>query len=246
MKPTFTPARSGIMRITLSALAATHLAAGFARAQSAEAFDTSGIVASPAPAPAAAPAPAPAVAKTNAEMGPSRYAGSGPELAAYVERFASTMSIRKRATDPFGRYQDPDFRAPEPQIINSKKTPSFKKEPPVPFADVVAAIQVSMIIPARQSFLVSTPSGARTMKQGNVFPIQLPNGKKIKVKVKSVTATSILFTNLDTGESATLKPGVMPPGMQRGTAGITAPGMQPDGPNAPLEIQAIAPISSNR
>src|SRR5690606_32226234 len=129
----------------------------------------------------------------------------------------------------------------------SRKIPTFKKEPPVPFSDVIAAIQVSMVIPAQHRFMVSTPAGARSLKTGDVFPIQLPNGKRVRVQVKSVTTAAIQFLNLDTGDSVGRRPDVRPAGMQRGTAGITAPGMQPDGPNAPIEIQAIVPpISSNR
>ena len=236
-----TVTRTGISLALAAALPAT------AAAQSAEAFDTAGIVTAPAQAaPAGTPA-APVAPPPVAEAGPSRYAGSGPELAAYVEHFANTMTIRKRTTDPFGRYQDPEFKAPEPKIINSNKIPTYKKEPPVPFSDVIAAIQVSMVIPAQKRFLVSTPAGARSLKAGDVFPIQLPNGKRVRVQVRSVTTAAIQFLNLDTGENGVLRPGVMPEGMQRGTAGITAPGMQPDGPNAPIEIQAIVPpISSNR
>ena len=223
--------------------------------QSAEGFDTSGLA--PAGAPEAPPAAAPATpvqagtavpAKqaTIAELGPSRYAGAGPELAAYVERFASTMSIRTRTTDPFGRYQDPEFKAPEPKIINSNKNNAIPRAaPPMPFSDVVAAIQVNVVIPGQKRFLISTAAGARSMKQGDVFPIQLPSGKRVRVQVRSVTASAIQFLNVDTGETGVLKPGVMPEGMQKGTGGITAPGMQPDGPDAPLEIQAISPISSN-
>ena len=239
----------------LIALGALCLLAGPASSQSAEGFDTSNLArpadlqaAEPEPAPAAQPA-APAAPKQEAAAvpsGPSRYAGSGPELAAYVDHFAKAMSIRARATDPFGRYQDPEFKAPEPKIINSNKRTIPRAAPPIPFSDVVASIQVNMVIPAQKRFLVSTPAGARSLKQGNVFPIQLPNGKRVRVQVKSVTATEIRFVNLDTGEDGVLKPDVMPAGMQRGTAGITAPGMQPSGADAPLEIQTnVPPISSN-
>jgi hypothetical protein len=242
--------------LAVMALGAGCLLAIPAFSQSAESFDTSGLA--PADQPAAtpstpAPTPAPAAAATPAPKpepaaaaGPSRYAGTGPELAAYVDHFAKTLSIRSRTTDPFGRYQDPEFRAPEPKIINSKKVPTFKAAPPMPFSDVVAAIQVNMVIPAQKRFLISTAAGARSLKQGDVFPIQLPNGKRVKVQVRSVTASAIQFLNLDTGENGVLKPDLMPSGMQKGTSGITAPGMQPDGPNAPIEIQAtVPPISSN-
>jgi len=248
----------------LIALGAVCLLANPAFSQSAEAFDTSDLAPADLPAAAAAPAtpdapesqaaatsPAAAAAKQEAPApaaaaGPSRYAGTGPELAAYVERFAKSMSIRSRTTDPFGRYQDPEFKAPEPKIINSNKKAIPRAAPPMPFSDVVASIQVNMVIPSQRRFLVSTPAGARSLQQGNVFPIQLPNGKRVRVQVKSVTATEIRFLNLDTGEDGVVKPDVMPAGMQRGTGGITAPGMQPSGADAPLEIQAtVPPISSN-
>ncbi|QJE95557.1 hypothetical protein [Luteolibacter luteus] len=251
------------IRPYLLALGALCLLAGPALSQSAEGFDTSDL-GTPADLPAAepaaagtphapaAPAPAaaaPAAAKPEAPAapaGPSRYAGTGPELAAYVDSFVKMTSIRTRTTDPFGRYQDPEFKAPEPKIINSNKKAIPRAAPPVPFSDVVASIQVNMVIPSQKRFLVSTPAGARSLKQGNVFPIQLPNGKRVRVQVKSVTATEIRFVNLDTGEDGVVKPDVMPAGMQRGTAGITAPGMQPSGADAPLEIQTnVPPISSN-
>lgn len=249
----------------LAALAATCLLAIPASAQSAEGFDTSGIAPADlqaAPAAATTPAPAAAPAKTAAAPGPaagstapakqeepaakvpSRYAGSGPELGAYVDRYVAAMSIKTRTTDPFGRYQDPEFKAPEPKIINSTKKLIPRAAPPMPFADVVAAIQVNMVMAQKKSFMVSTPAGSRELKQGTVFPIQLPSGKRVRVQVKNVTAAQIDFVNLDTGETAALKPDVMPVGMERGTKGITAPGMQPNGPNAPIEINAVPPISS--
>ena len=249
MNMTFTtPAPRGFTGFSFALLATVAMCSGSAFAQSAEGFDLGDIVAEPtAPAAAAGTPATEAKPLTNAEAGPARYAGSGPELAAYVDRFVSSFSIGKRTTDPFGRYQDPEFKAPEPKILNSKKVPTFKKEPPIPFSDVIAAIQLNIIIPSQKRFLVSTPAGARSLKLGDVFPIQLPNGKRVRVQVKSVTSSAIQFINLDTGEKGVLKPGVMPQGMQRGTDGISAPGMQPDGPDAPIEIQSVVPpISSNR
>lgn len=249
MNMTFiTRAPRGFTGVSLALLAIVAMSSGSAFAQSAEGFDLGDIVAEPsAPAPATGTPAAEAKPQADLASGPSRYAGSGPELAAYVDRFANSISIRKRTTDPFGRYQDPEFKAPEPKILNSKKVPTFKKEPPIPFSDVIAAIQVNMIIPSQKRFLVSTPAGARSLKLGDVFPIQLPNGKRVRVQVKGVTSSAIQFINLDTGEKGVLKPGVMPQGMQRGTDGISAQGMQPDGPDAPIEIQAVVPpISSNR
>ena len=247
-----TSARSGVLKLSLMALAASMLGTVPAFSQSAEGLDTTGLVpvdqaADAAAVPSATPVHAETMKKVSpAEAGPSRYAGSGPELTAYVERLASTFSIRNRTTDPFGRYQDPEFKAPEPKIINSKQPLAYKAPPPMPFADVVAAIQVNVVIPAQKRFLVSTPSGARSFKTGDVFPIQLPNnGKKIRVQVKSVTAPAILFANLDTGETAVLKPDIMPAGMQKGTGGITAPGIQPAGADSPIEIGITPPISSN-
>jgi len=223
-----------------SALAAVLLLSPMPSAgQSAEGFDTSGMVpdapAQPAPAPVAAPAP------VTTDLGPSRYAGG--EIPAYVRGLSARFSIRKRATDPFGRYQDPDFKAPEPKVLAKSPTQRFKPEPPVAFTDIIASISVNMVDPEKQQFLIA----GRSFRKANIFPLQLPNGKQVKVQVVAVSANRIDFRNVDTGETAPLKLDMLPAGMKKGTGDITAPGIQPTGADAPIQVQpsSLPPISSN-
>jgi hypothetical protein len=205
--------------------------------QSAEGFDVSGLVpAEPTPA-AKVAAPAPA-ATAGGELEPSRYAGD--EIGPYVNELATRLSIRQRATDPFGRYQDPDFKAPEPErVTNPSPTQRFKVEPPTPFNDIIAAITVNMV--KSQQFLI----GDRTFTVKDIFPIQLPSGKIVKVQVVSVTSSRIDFRNVETGETASRRLDLRPTGMTRGTRAISAPGVQPAGGDAPLQIQPITPVSGN-
>ncbi len=71
-----------------------------------------------------APAPAPAAKEAGpVSATPSRYVGE-TDLDSYVESLAAIFSMRGRATDPFGQYQDPDAK---PQI---KTTPTRKEGRP--------------------------------------------------------------------------------------------------------------------
>lgn len=230
MKTTpFTPAALAITAVIL-------LGSPRAAGQSADGFDTSGLV--PAPAPAApAPAAAPAAA---AELLPSRFAGE--DQPAYVRQLVNTFSIRKRTTDPFGRYQDPDFVAPRPvKQLATSPTQRFQAEPPTPFIDIVAAITVNLVMPDKGQFLI----GDRAVKVGEVLPLQLPSGKQLKVQVLAVTSTRIDFRNLATGEAASRQLDMLPEGMRKGTGTITAPGVQPAGKDAPVQIQPATPLSNN-
>jgi hypothetical protein len=212
--------------------------------QSAEGFDTSGLVpAAPAPAAAATDKkPEPAAADEAVLKLPSRYAGAGSDLAAYIATYSGKFSIKTRQTDPFGRFQDPEFKAPEPKIVSSTAKPSFQKVPPTPFIDVVNAIEVNTVDLAKQRFLV----GTREFRRGSVFPVQLPNGKTIKIQVLAVSSSAITFRNLDTAETAVRKLKMLPPGMSKGGQPLTAPGMQSTSPDAPLMVQpGPPPLSSN-
>jgi hypothetical protein len=205
-------------------------------AQSAEGFDTSGLApAEPAPAkPAARPDPLPA----SADLEPSRYAGD--EIGPYVNELTTRLSIRQRATDPFGRYQDPDYKAPEPErMANPSPTQRTKLEPPTPFADIIAAITVNMV--KSQQFLIAD----RTFTVKDIFPIQLPSGKIVKVQVMAVSSSRIDFRNVETGETASRRLDLRPPGMTRGVGTLSAPGVQPGGADAPLQIQPVTPVSGN-
>jgi hypothetical protein len=208
-------------------------------AQSAEGFDTSGLVpAEPAPAAKAAVTPEPLT--QGADMGPSRYAGE--EIQPYVIGLSSRFTIRQRVTDPFGRYQDPDFKAPEPARLSTKTpTQRFKPEPPTPFADIIAGIKVTMA--NKQQFIIENRD--RPYKANDVIEIQLPNGKLLKVQVMVVSSSRIDFRNLASAETASLNLALIPVGMRKGVGAITAPGVQPSGSDAPLQIQPVTPVSGN-
>ncbi len=234
-------------------------------AQTADGFDTSGMVpaapaadagaktAKPAPAPTPAPAAAHAVAPAAAAPSaadteallkvPSRYAGtSGPELAAYIEARMARFAILKQgkqATDVFGRYQDPTFM---PEVKIPQKTgpgnAAPRTVPKVPFSDVVAAIDINTIDLAKKRFLV----GAREFKVGSVLTLRLPTGGKfVKAEVTSVSSQSIGFRNPETGETAAKRMEMMPAGMSRGSGDIATPGMSRVGDNTPLEVEVAPP-----
>lgn len=208
-------------------------------AQSAEGFDTSGLVpAEPAPAPKplvpATPVP------SGTDLGPSRYAGE--DIQAYVLALSGRFSIRQRATDPFGRYQDPDYKAPEPprQLAKNANVP-YKPAPPTAFADIIAGIKVNMA--NKDHFIIENRE--RPYRAKDLITMQLPNGKMVKVQVMAVSATRIDFRNVETGETAPLRLEMLPAGMVRGIGTLNTPGVQPTGTDAPLMIQPVTPVSDN-
>ena len=208
-------------------------------AQSAEGFDTSGVApAEPVPTaktPAKVEMPA-----AGADLGPSRYAGD--DILPYVQALSLRFSIRQRTTDPFGRYQDPDFKAPKPMPLASKSpNKAYTPAPPTAFADIIAGIKVTMA--NKQQFIIENRD--RPYKPKDVMPLQLPNGKVVKAQVMTVSSTRIDFRNLETGEAATLRLDMRPLGMTKGVGTITAPGVQPSGGDTPIEIQPVTPVSGN-
>ena len=138
--------------------------------------------------------------------------------------------MRDRATDPFGQLQDPNAK---PVIKASAAKPTRRAAPiqATPFSDIIRLIKVTTIMPKEKRFLV----GTRSIKQGDRIPLSF-RGKKIHVEVSSVTPLQIEFRNLDNNESAALNINLLPTGMTPGTGGITAPGMLPDRPESPLEL----------
>jgi hypothetical protein len=226
---------SSALQITVAALllAATQPSP----AQSAEGFDTSGLV--PAePAPAAKPAAVVAPTGPVTDLGPSRYAGD--DIQPYVLALSGRFAIRQRATDPFGRFQDPDYKAPEPPR-QAPKNPNqpYKAPPPTAFSDIIAAVKVNMA--NKDHFIIEGRD--RPCKVKDIITLQLPSGKVVKVQVMAVAASRIDFRNLDTGETAPLHLQLVPAGMTRGIGPLNTPGVQPTGSDAPLMIQPITPVS---
>jgi hypothetical protein len=175
--------------------------------------------------PAAQPA---AAAPAAAGIAPSRRV-SPEELPGYVRALSAALSIRSRDTDPFGRIQDPDAKPIiKPTIAATKRVAPIQA---TPFSEIVRLIKVTTIMPGERRFLI----GNRSVSQGDRIPLAF-RGKNIPVEVASVSSNRIQFRNLDNGETAELSLRMMPPGMTPGNDGIHAPGMVPDNPNAPIDL----------
>jgi hypothetical protein len=160
---------------------------------------------------------------------PSRFVGEA-DLDAYVESFSAVLSMKDRATDPFGQLQDPDAKPViKPSI--AKKTTRVQSIQATPFSDIIRLIKVTTVMPGEKRFLVET----RSFKQGGRIPLGF-RGKTINVEITSVSSRQIDLRNLETGETASIKMDLLPVGMTPGTRGITAPGMVPDSPNAPINL----------
>ena len=160
---------------------------------------------------------------------PSRYAGA--DCAQYVNAISSVFAIRARNSDPFGMLQNPDSKPLKPKI-SRPTVQKFAIEAATPFSDIIHGIHVTAVMPGEKRFLV----GDRSMASGDRFPLRY-HEKSIRVQITSVTSSAILFSNLDTGESATLNLDVLPPGMSKGNNSLLAPGMISNRPDAPLEVE---------
>ena len=176
----------------------------------------------------------PAAGKTpaaNITANPSRFIGEN-DLAAYVNSVAASLSIRSRATDPFGQYQDPDARPiiRTPVVKDNRPRPAAQV---IPFAEVIDRIKVNTVMPAEDKFLI----GTRTFKKGERMNLTF-RMKNIPVDIVSVTAGEIGFRNAETGEQAPLKMHLLPAGMTPGTGGIHAPGMIREQKNAPIDLDS--------
>jgi hypothetical protein len=163
---------------------------------------------------------------TNLE--PSRRIGE-ELMPAYLQVLTAVLSISKRETDPFGQVQDPDVKP----VIKTPiaKAPRVAPMQATPFADIIRLIKVTTVMPSERKFLI----GTRSIKQGDRIPLTF-RGRSIKVEVASVSSRSIDFRNVENGETASLSLNMMPAGMTPGGEVITAPGMTPDLPDAPLDL----------
>lgn len=174
---------------------------------------------------------APAKEGTTVDTGPSRYIGE-TALAPYVQSLSSVFSIRTRATDPFGQYQDPTAKPiVKPTIAKTTRSTTTQI---TPFADIIDRIRITTIMPGEQRFLI----GTRSFKKGDRFPIKF-RGKDINVEVAVVDARKVGFRNVQNGETANLKLNLLPVGMTPGNGKITTPGMERDRADSPLEIEPI-------
>lgn len=165
---------------------------------------------------------------------PSRFVGEA-DFEPYISSLAGQLSMKVRATDPFGQLQDPNAKP----VIKSSVAKNTKRQVQVqatPFPEIIKRITVNTIMPRDRKFLI----GPRTYKQGGTLSI-IHRGKTILAQITDVSARQIDFRNSETGETATLKIEALPVGMTPGTQGIVAPGMSPDAVDAPVNLDVGEP-----
>ena len=205
-----------------------------ASGQSADSFDTK-VITPTAPVPKAEKAEKPKTQEATPSTNlPSRYVGPA-EQEAYLATLSSIFLSAAREKDPFGRYQDPDAK-PVVKATVAKTSTRVAPAKATPLSEIIQLITISTIMPGDKSFLV----GTRLVKQGGELSLAW-RGKLIRVQVTEVSSRQIGFKNADTGETGIRQLDMLPPGMRAGNGieGIRAPGMTPDRPNAPIELEAI-------
>lgn len=163
---------------------------------------------------------------------PSRYVGDA-ELEAYLSSLSSNLIAGTCEKDPFGHYQDPDAKPIEKPTVSKVATraATFRA---TPLSEIVQLLTITTIMPGEKSFLL----GTRKIKKGDEIPL-IFRGKTLRIKVTEVTSQLIAFENIDGGETGTRTLAMLPQGMRagNGTSEIKAPGMIPDRPNAPIELE---------
>jgi len=181
---------------------------------------------------AEAPAAQAAAVTGKIEATPSRNV-TPEDFPSYIEAVASVLSIRNRASDPFAQIQDPDAKpVVKPKIASPARIAPIQA---TPFEDVVNLIRVTTVMPAERTFLI----GTRQIREGDRLPITF-RGRNIQIEVASVNSRRIEFRNLDSEETASLSLNLLPAGMSTGKEEISAPGMVPDNPNAPINLDAAS------
>ncbi|MES2922273.1 MAG: hypothetical protein V4819_12045 [Verrucomicrobiota bacterium] len=211
-------------------------------AQSSANFDTKAIAPVPAETAVASDAkPVAAAVVAPVSTTPSRHI-SAVEMKPYTDSVAAVFLIRGRARDSFGQNQDPDakpvVKASAPLAVRRAVSAQA-----TPFADIVRLLVVTTIMPGEKRFLV----GTRSFKQGDIMPLNF-RSKQIRAMITEVTSKQISFRNQESGETAVRKLDMLPAGMTPGQNGVTPPGMVPDQPNAPIDLEAAdsaASISNN-
>lgn len=209
-----------------------------AHGQSATNFDTKVITPKAKTAKKDKTTPTPASEAGPVNLTPSRFVGEA-DLEPYVAALSATFSMKDRATDPFGQLQDPEAK----RIIKTsvaKKSQRPQQMQVTPFSDIIRLIKVTTIMPGERRFLV----GTRSFKEGGIIPLAF-RSKIINVEVMAVSSRQISLRNQETGETAALPINLLPVGMTPGNGKITAPGMTPDNPNAPIDLENGTPLEEN-
>lgn len=193
-------------------------------------------LASPLPAatPSAAAPPAPTTEPS--KIGPSRYAGD--DLKAYVESLAKQFSSGTRATDPFGQPQDPEAKLVAKPTTTDKITRRVAPVAPTALSEIVSQIPITMVKPKAKGFSVE----GREFHVGDKLPINFRN-IQIQTEIVEVSASRVVFRNVQTKEVGIHTFARLPEGITRGgnKTSVVPPGMTPANGNAPLEIDAPPP-----
>lgn len=150
-----------------------------------------------------------------------------------IAEMKQQLAINNQERGPFGLYQVP---GKAPIIRNSVA----KKVTKTPFSDFVNDIEISVVNSVAKEFLV----GARIFRLGQVFPL-VRGGEKLSVRVESIATSGVSFKNVDTGEIATRRLDVLPPGVRTADNTNSVPGVTPvrRAEAEPLDLSSSSPPS---
>jgi hypothetical protein len=161
---------------------------------------------------------------------PSRFAIENVD-AYLVAKFAD-LSMKNRTTDPFGLNQDSDVKPVVKKVTSVAINRTQTALPSVPLSEIVKLIKVNTVLLKEKSFLVE----GREFKESEEIPVVF-QGRAKRLKVVDVSATAILFRDMETNEEATLKIEVLPFGMQSGDDRLKPAGMISPNENRPLDLE---------
>lgn len=161
---------------------------------------------------------------------PARFVATD-DLDPYLKSMVSRFQAMSREKDPFGQYQDPDAKPVVPVTPQGIARRAAVKA--TPLSEIVSRLDVTTIMPGERSFLI----GTRKVRVGQQLPL-VWRGKPLRVQVTEVSSTRIAFRDLESGETGARTMDILPVGMSigNGLKEITAPGMVPDRPDAPIEV----------
>ena len=170
--------------------------------------------------------PAPAT-----ESVPSRFVAGN--LEEHIIGMRRKLSINRSDRGPFGLSQVP---GEAPAMVAQ---PMFKRKAVTPFADIINAINISVVYQAEQEFMVKS----QIFRLNQVFTIPTQNGP-VNCQVASVRASRVGFKNMKSGEVAYKRLDLLPPGVEVGGGPNSVPaGVTPAGGNKPavLHIDFLTP-----
>ncbi len=158
---------------------------------------------------------------------PSRFAVGNIEL--YTAARISDLSMKSRATDPFGIFQNP--------VIKTGHGPGITKPlgdnlPRPLLAEIVKKMKVTAIMIKEKSFL----SEGRVFKESGVVTVDFQD-RLNRLKILRVEATQILFKDMDTGMEAMLRTDILPHGVDVGGVQFKPAGWVDPDENLPIILR---------